>query len=103
MSAAGSPNTKLSIPATLRAKGGRDFQTVVRDLSILDFSASSMNRMHEGQVCWLSLPDLDPLEAEVVRWENSIVQCELSEVLSPIIHDNILQRYSNLGVTRTAI
>ncbi|MDJ0643696.1 MAG: PilZ domain-containing protein [Erythrobacter sp.] len=97
------PRTKLSIPATLRASGGRDYQSVVHELSITGFSAASMNRMHDGQVCWLSLPDLDELEAEVVWWENSIVGCEFSELLSPIVHDNILQRYSNLGVIRTAV
>ncbi len=62
-----------------------------------------MNRMHEGQVCWLSLPDLEKLEAEVVGWEKSIVHCEFSDLLSPIVHDNILLRYSNNSVMRTAI
>lgn len=97
------PNTKLTIPATIRASGGRDHQSVVQELSISDFSASSMTRMLEGQKCWLSLPDLEELEADVVGWENSIVRCEFRELLSPIVHDNILQRYSNLSVVRTAI
>ena len=97
------PNTKLSIPATLRVSGGRDCQSVVQDLLISGFSASSMTRMHEGQQCWLALPDLDELEAEVVGWENSIVHCEFSEILSPIVHDNILLRFSNHSTVRTAI
>ena len=54
--------TKLTIPATLRASGGRAFQTVVHDLSISGFSASSINRMHESQVVWLSLPGLESLQ-----------------------------------------
>ena len=95
--------TKLTIPATLRASGGRAFQTVVHDLSISGFSASSINRMHEGQVVWLSLPGLESLQAEVVWWDNCIVGCAFAELLSPIVHDNILQRYSNTGVYRTAI
>jgi len=97
------PRTKLSIPATLRASGGRAFQSVVHDLSISGFSAASINRMHDGQVCWLSLPGLESLQAEVVWWDNCIVGCAFSELLSPIVHDNILQRYSNNGVIRTAI
>ncbi|QUL38566.1 PilZ domain-containing protein [Erythrobacter sp. JK5] len=97
------PRTKLSIPATLRASGGRAFQSVVHDLSISGFSASSINRMHEGQVCWLSLPGLESLQGEVVWWDNCIVGCAFSELLSPIVHDNILQRYNNNGVIRTAI
>ncbi|WP_298466823.1 PilZ domain-containing protein [uncultured Erythrobacter sp.] len=97
------PRTKLSIPATLRASGGGDVKSVVHELSISGFSAASTKRMLEGQVCWLSLPDLEPCEAEVVWWENCIVGCEFSDLLSPIVHDNILQRYSHLGVVRTAI
>lgn len=101
--AKGSPQTKLSIPVNLRAKGGRDSKTVVHDLSISGFSAASMKRMPEGQTCWLSLPDLEKLEAEVVRWENSIVHCEFSEMLSPIVHDNLVLSYSSQSVVRTAI
>ena len=35
-----SPRTKLSIPAQLRASGGRPIRTVVHDLSISGFSAA---------------------------------------------------------------
>ena len=97
------PRTKLTIPASLRASGGRAFQSVVHDLSISGFSAASINRMHEGQVCWLTLPGLESLQAQVVWWDNCIVGCAFNELLSPIVHDNILQRYSNTGIYRSAI
>ncbi len=95
-----SPRTRLTIPATLRASGGRAFQTVVHDLSISGFSCASINRMHEGQMCWLTLPGLESLQGQVVWWDNCIVGCAFEELLSPIVHDNILQRYSNTGVSR---
>jgi hypothetical protein len=95
-----SPRTRLTIPATLRASGGRAFQSVVHDLSISGFSAASINRMHDGQICWLTLPGLESLQAQVVWWDNCIVGCAFEELLSPIVHDNILQRYSNTGVYR---
>ena len=95
-----SPRTRLTIPATLRASGGRAFQTVVHDLSISGFSAASINRMHEEQMCWLTLPGLESLQAEVVWGDNCIVGCAFGDLLSPIVHDNILQRYSNTGVYR---
>jgi hypothetical protein len=99
----GSPRKRLAIPATLRISGGGEFQSVVSDLSISGFSAASINRMNEGQMCWLTLPDLEPLQAEVVWWDNCIVGCAFSELLSPIVHDNILQLYSNVGVYRQVI
>nr|WP_137678248.1 PilZ domain-containing protein [Parerythrobacter lutipelagi] len=98
-----SPRTKITIPAQLRASGGRAFQTVVHDLSISGFSASAISRMHLGQVCWITLPGLESLQAEVVWWENSIVGCAFMELLSPIVHDNILQQYSPSTVYRSTI
>ena len=94
------PRTKLTIPAMLRASGGRAFQSVVHDLSISGFSAASINRMHEGQVCWLTLPGLESLQAQVVWWDNCIVGCAFSELLSPIVHDNLLARWRGDSVYR---
>ena len=95
-----SPRTKLTIPGQLRASGGRAFQTVVHDLSISGFSAAAINRMHEGQLCWLTLPGLESLQGQVIWWENCMVGCAFSELLSPIVHDNILARYSGEGAYR---
>lgn len=94
------PRTRLTIPAQLRASGGRAFQTVVHDLSISGFSASAINRMLPGQLCWLTLPGLESLQAEVIWWEASTVGCAFDRLLSPIIHDNILLRYAPATVYR---
>lgn len=97
------PRTRLTIPAQLRASGGRAFQTVVHDLSISGFSAAAISRMREGQLCWITLPGLESLQAEVVWWDNSIVGCAFADLLSPIVHDNILARYSPSTVYRTIL
>lgn len=96
------PRTRLVIPAQLRASGGRAFQTVVHDLSISGFSAAAVSRMHQGQLCWITLPGLESLQAEVVWWDNSIVGCAFSELLSPIVHDNIVSKHRSGGVYRSA-
>ena len=95
-----SPRTKLTIPAQLRASGGRAFQTVVHDLSISGFSAAAINRMHDGQMCWLTLPGLESLQSQVVWWDNCMVGCAFNELLSPIVHDNILARYRGDAIYR---
>jgi len=94
------PRTKLTIPAQLRASGGRAFQTVVHDLSLSGFSAAAITRMHEGQLCWLTLPGLESLQAQVVWWDNCQVGCAFSELLNPVVHENILARYSGQGAYR---
>ncbi|MGB3377510.1 PilZ domain-containing protein [Allopontixanthobacter sediminis] len=96
------PRTRLRIPGQLRASGGRAFQSVVNDLSISGFSASAINRMHPGQICWLTLPGLESLQAEVIWWDNSQVGCAFAELLNPIVHDNIVSKYQGTSVYRGA-
>lgn len=91
------PRHKIAIPAQLRASGARAFQTVVNDLSLSGFSATSINRMHPGSVCWLTLPGLGSLQAEVVWWDNNLAGCAFATMLSPIVHDNVLARYRSGG------
>lgn len=91
------PRTRLAIPAQLRASGGRGFRTMVQDLSISGFSASAINRMHEGQLCWLTMPGLQSLQAQVVWWEDCNVGCAFTELLSPIVHEATLARFRGDG------
>jgi len=94
------PRVRIAIPAGLRPSGAKGFQTVVHDLSLSGFSASAINRMHVGTLCWLQLPGLESLQAEVIWWNNSLVGCAFQNLLSPIVHDNILTRYRNDSVYR---
>ncbi len=87
------PRTRLAIPSQLRASGGRGFRTFVQDLSISGFSAAAINRMHPGQLCWLTMPGLESLQAQVVWWQDCTVGCAFAELLSPIVHDAIIARY----------
>ena len=95
------PRTKVAIPAQLRASGGRAFQSLVHDLSISGFSASALNRMYEGQVCWLTLPGLESRMAQVIWWDSSIVGCAFQDLLSPIVHENIMSRHGHIPTIRS--
>jgi hypothetical protein len=94
------PRTRIVIPAQLRASGMRSFQTVVNDLSLSGFSATAVTRMNPGSICWLTLPGLESLQAEVVWWEDGTCGCAFSNLISPIVHDNILARYRGDGTYR---
>lgn len=87
------PRTRINIPATMRISGARGFQTVVNDLSLSGFCAAAVNRLQPGTVCWLTLPGLESLQAEVIWWDNSLAGCAFDSLLSPIVHDNILTRW----------
>jgi hypothetical protein len=95
------PRTKISIPASLRPSGLRGFQTMVQDLSLSGFSAMAINRLNVGTLCWLSLPKMESMEAEVIWWNNGLVGCAFHQLLNPIIHDNILEHWRRNGMFRT--
>lgn len=95
-----SPRMPTTIPGMLRPSGGRRVQTVVQDLSLSGFSATAINRMHPGILCWLTLPDLESLQAQVIWWENGLVGCAFHELLSPIVLDNIFARWHGDGIYR---
>ncbi len=94
------PRTRIAIPASMRISGGRGYQTVVHDLSLSGFCAAAVNRVHPGMVCWLTLPGLEALQGEVIWWDNSLAGCAFDNMLSPIVHDNILARYRGETVYR---
>jgi len=94
------PRSRVTIPGTLRPSGSKGFQVQIKDLSLGGFSATAINRMHVGTVCWLTLPGLESLQAEVVWWENGVVGCAFSQLLSPVVHDNLLARWRGDSVYR---
>lgn len=85
---------KLSIPAMLRPSGSKGFQTAVRDLSISGFSATAMTRLHPGTYCWLTLPGMESLPAKIAWWDNGLVGGAFDRLLSPIVLENILARWT---------
>ncbi|MCT2400678.1 PilZ domain-containing protein [Novosphingobium mangrovi (ex Huang et al. 2023)] len=91
------PRVKISIPAALRASGAKRFQTTVRDLSLSGFSATAVSRVHPGTYCWLTLPGMESLPAKVVWWENGLLGGAFETLLSPIILENILARWTGDG------
>jgi hypothetical protein len=85
---------KLSIPAMLRPSGSKGFQTTVRDLSLSGFSATAMTRLHPGAYCWLTLPGMESMAARVAWWDNGLVGGAFERLLSPIVLENILTRWT---------
>lgn len=86
--------TRVHIPAGLRMSGAGRFETVVHDLSLAGFSAAAVSRAHPGTVCWLTLPGLESLQGEVVWWRDCLVGCAFARLLNPIVHDDILGRFT---------
>lgn len=94
------PRVRVQIPAGLRMAGANRFETVVYDLSLAGFSAAAVSRMHPGTICWLTLPGLESLQGEVIWWRDCMVGCAFDHLLSPVVHEDILRRYTGLASGR---
>ncbi len=88
------PRTRLTIPASLRPSGDKGFATTVRDLSLGGFSAEALSKMRPGALCWLTLPGLAALQAEVIWNHDGMVGCAFANLLNPAVFEAVVARYS---------
>jgi hypothetical protein len=88
-----SPRITLSIPATLRPSGVTGFNVRVTNLSLSGFGCEATTGMPKGARCWLALPGLAPMQAEVVWNDGVTVGCAFSNVMNRSVLDAILNRF----------
>jgi len=88
------PRIKIRIPCLLRPSGNTGFAVVVTDLSIAGFQCEALTGMAPGTRCWLALPGLSPIEAQLV-WNNGrAVGCAFAQMLNEAVLDSILRRFA---------
>jgi PilZ domain len=87
------PRVVLNIPATLRPSGVTGFNVRVTNLSLSGFACEATTGMPAGARCWLALPGLSPLQAEVVWNNGQTVGCAFGNVLNRSVLDAILDRF----------
>ncbi len=88
------PRFKIEIPARLRPSGITGFPVVVYDLSLSGFACEAVSGIPVGSRCWLSLPNLGSLQAEVVRNDGTTIGCAFTNMMSQVILDSILRQYA---------
>ncbi len=87
------PRHKVSMPAKLRFSGSSSFATEVSDISLAGFACDALLQAHPGTRCWLTLPGLAPLEAEVVHRHNMGLGCAFRDMLNPAVLDRYIASY----------
>tara|TARA_Y100000815_G_scaffold198057_1_gene181581 strand:- start:1177 stop:1536 length:360 start_codon:yes stop_codon:yes gene_type:complete len=100
------PRTKIAIPAQLRVSGSPAFKTVVHDLSLAGFSASSIGRLRADQLCWLTLPGHQPIQGRIVWWNRSIAGAAFDHLIESAVLDEIIAQWGRPlggGVTRSCL
>jgi hypothetical protein len=87
------PRVALKLPATLGPSGAQGFQVFVTDLSLAGFSCEAVTGMRPGALCWITLPGLSGLQAEVAWNHGARVGCAFANLLSQAVLDNLFTRY----------
>jgi len=75
------PRVRVHIAAAVRPSGVRGFQTIVRDLSLGGFTATSPKRLEAHNFCWLTIPGFEPIRGEVVWWEAGLFGVAFASLL----------------------
>ncbi len=94
------PRHKVAIPAKMRFSGSNSFDTEVANISLAGFACDALLQAHPGTRCWLTLPGLAPLEAEVIHRSNVGLGCALRHMLNPAVLDRYISNYPPRDMVR---
>lgn len=87
---------RVAVPAKMRFSGCSSFAVKVTDLSLAGFACDALVQAHPGTRCWLALPGLTPLEAEVVHRHNIGLGCAFHTMLNAAVLDRYIMSYPAL-------
>jgi len=87
------PRQRLAIPARMRFSCSSGFPVEVTDMSLAGFACDALSAAHPGTLCWLTLPGLGALEAEVVRHSNDGIGCAFKNLLNLAVLNHYVARY----------
>ena len=84
---------RLSIPAKMRFSCSSSFPVLVTDMSLAGFFCDALVQAHPGTLCWLTLPGLGALEAEVVRRDHDGTGGAFRNLLNPAVLNHYVAKY----------
>lgn len=83
----------LSIPARMRFSCSPGFPVTIMNMSVAGFACDALLGSPPGTLCWLTLPGLGALEAEVVRHDPDGMGCAFKTLLNPAVLDLYVRKY----------
>lgn len=88
------PRMILSMPAKLRPSNAKAINVLIRDLSLSGFSCNATTSMPLGTRCWLTMPGMASMQAEVVWNDGIMIGCAFHNLLNQAVLDALIARYS---------
>jgi hypothetical protein len=83
---------ELHMPARLRTCGAHSFIVLVTELSRAGFSCEAVSSARTGDPCWLTMPGLGGLEAEIIVNDGKQIIGRFTRMISQSVLDHILKR-----------
>ncbi len=90
----------VAIPARLRFSCSQSFDVTLSDISLAGFNCDALLHAHPETRCWITMPSLGSLEAEVVRHDNRGLGCAFGVLLNPAVMDRLLAEYSTKKLSK---
>lgn len=87
------PRYDVHIPAILRPSGEAGFKVIVSNVSVAGFSCDAVSGMRAGTRCWLTLPGLSGLQAEIVWNNHGAIGGSFSNLINEAVLATIIARY----------
>lgn len=87
------PRYKFAIPAKMRFSGSGGFGVTITNMSVAGFGCDALLQIQPGTRCWITLPGLSSLEAEVIHNSNYGLGCAFANLLSPAVLDRYIAHY----------
>ncbi len=87
------PRTQVSIPAKLRRVGSAAFNVSVCDLANAGFACVAVSSVKPGTMCWLTLPGLAGLQAEVIWNDGTTIGCAFACFMNQGVVDRMIALY----------
>jgi len=87
------PRIILSLPAKLRASNSSGINVLIKDLSLSGFACEAVTSMPSGARCWLTIPGLSSMQAEVIWNDGRTVGCAFQNLLNEAVLDSLIARY----------
>jgi hypothetical protein len=95
------PRTPVKIQAKLRRSSEAAFNVTVGDLSCAGFSCDAVTSIKPGTMCWLNLPGLMGMQAEVIWNDGTTVGCAFATFMNQGVVDRMVALYPPPSVSHS--
>lgn len=86
--------TALCLPAKVTFEELSDINLTIKNICLSGFACHALSSLELGTYCWLNIPGVKSIQAEIVWKNGNIIGCAFHSLISQTILDSLIARYS---------